>query len=133
MRGGVRRIFRLASFDRWGLVHALAFRALVLAALAAAALIILHYAGIVAGTVAMDVAIVLVWALFAPQIFYAVRAFCIIGTSGRASPYLNRSFVESSGSKGGARGALLACYAAVPYLVLGLWLAALMAYVVVVL
>lgn len=107
------------------------FRLLIFVALVCAAAIFLYYLGFIK-IIIVNALIVVVWVLFTPQVFQAARVLSLIQTEGRASDQLNKTFLSTVRKRmSSAQKAMYVFYSSFPYAVLVVWIAALVAYVVV--
>ncbi len=120
IRGRQSSIFRLAGFDREGLLHMVAYRILIFVSIVVGAAVLgtLLFAPHDINAWYIDALVLLVWALITPQVYETARAFALILSRGLSSQDLNQSFVNFAVKNKSAFDA----YRAFPYLVLGVWM-----------
>ncbi len=117
-RGRQSSIFRLAAFDKEGLLHAVTIRILTFVALVAAAVMLLNlWLGIF--TSEYKLLLVVVWVLITPQLFELATGMAMMATRGMVFGHLNKAWLDSVKYRDKRNYSL---YEAVPYVVLVIWL-----------
>ncbi|MEM3839392.1 MAG: hypothetical protein QXF01_02325 [Candidatus Micrarchaeaceae archaeon] len=120
IRGKQKNIFRLAGFDLEGLIHMVAYRILIFASFIIGIIVLgtILFAPGALGSSYINVLILLVWVLMAPQVYETAKAFAIIVSKDLSSEYLNQSFVNSSARNKSS----YAAYRVFPYVMLAVWI-----------
>lgn len=118
VRGRQSSIFRLYGFDREGLVHMVFYRIAVFVAVLLAASIVLGMAYSQTPFTAYTKALMLImWAIFTPQLFETFKASSIIASGGVVFGRLNASFMRFAVRM----KPQYALYRALPYAALAVW------------
>jgi hypothetical protein len=119
LRGPQSRIGRLLSFSFEAWLHMLTNRIMVFLSLLYAVCIAVYLLVPGMGTV-LKVLTAVVWALWTPQFFEALKGLALVGSRGLAFGHLNPEFAHLYRKRYRKRPAV---YAAFPFVVLAVWAA----------
>lgn len=124
IRGRQTSILRLARFDGEALVHMLFYRALIFAAPMAALFIAASlFSQNQAVILASRLLVLLVWILFTPQLFSALKAFSLVSSGGAAFGRFSEAFARTHRESLGSA----AVYKVIPYAGMAVWITAFLA------
>lgn len=118
VRGRQWSILRVGRFDKGALLHMLAYRTLIFVApLAAVVIAVSLFIHVGAVELSARIAVLVVWLLFTPQLFAAIKAFSVVRSGGFVFGSLNESFVKARMKK----KAIYHVYEALPYIAMIAW------------
>lgn len=128
VRGRQSSILRLWRFDREAFVHMVSNRILMFFALLTAAILIwnIHSPNYVTAFWG-KIAVLIVWALFTPQLFAAFKAFSRVSSRGGAFGRFTEAYARTNVKS----GRINPIYRALPYAAVTVWLLGLVASVLV--
>lgn len=118
-RGSETSIGRLLKFDKLAFVHVFFYRVLIFFSFIAAAIALIYFITLnQTAFLAMQVAIVIVWILFTPQLFATAKVLSISMTNGISFGKLNPSFMSTVEKKKST-----VFFNILPYVALVIWVA----------